>query len=254
MAIDANRFDDSSFNKRLEQAVVCAQAIDPNRVSSLLDMLPAVFQEDRSPGSPNFLGRLLLGFEQLLLGFEADRAIPACAQELGLEQTIAALHRYFEPGAHLAESASAPPEFLHWLAAWVALNLREDWKPERQRRFIAEAVPLYRRRGTRSGVEDMLQIYTEPFEAKVYELPPLQIGVHSSVGVDTVIDGGAPFFFRVLVNLPDVDLQQARLQEATARAIVDLQKPAHTFYALSVVTPTFQIGVHSKVGIDTLLN
>ena len=43
-------------------------AIDPNQVSGLLDSLPAVFQEDREGRAPNFLGRFLLGFEQVLLG------------------------------------------------------------------------------------------------------------------------------------------------------------------------------------------
>ena len=36
-------------------------------------------------------------------------------------------------------------------------------------------------------------------------------------------------------------------------AIIDMEKPAHTFYVLDVVTPIFQIGVHSTIGVDTLL-
>jgi hypothetical protein len=263
MAIDANRTEDARLNERLQRAVACAKSLAPDRASRLLQMLPAVFQEDRSPGLPNFLGRFLLGFEQLLLGLDA--AGPQCLAELGLEQTIDRLYRYFDPGAapegkpdadggtSLSDDTGAPPDFLNWLAGWVALTLREDWDEQRQRRLIAQAVPLYRLRGTRSGVEKMLLLYTDPFDAKVYELPPFQIGLHSTVGIDTVIDGGAPFFFRVQINLPQVDLQQARLQDATARAIIDLQKPAHTYYVLTVQTPTFQIGVHSTVGLDTLV-
>lgn len=221
-------------------------AIDAIRVSSLLDSLPAVLQEDRAGREPNFLGRFLLGFEELLLGLGDP-------DEPGLEETIAHLYRYFEPGATLADGERAPKEFLQWLAGWVALTLREDWDDLRQRDLIAKAVPLYRLRGTRRGVEEFLRIYTR-LGVEIDELAEaFQVGVHSTVGVDTVLDGGAPFFFRVRVLLPSPDPEEIKEQRTVAHAIVDLQKPAHTYYALTVKTPTFQIGVYSTVGIDTLV-
>lgn len=221
-------------------------SIDEHRVSSLLEALPAVFQGDRTAGAASFLGRFLLGFEQILLGV-GDAAEP------GLEEVVARIYRYFEPGADLADGERAPKEFLKWLAGWVALTLREDWDELRQRDLIAKAASLYRLRGTKRGVEEFLRIYTR-LGASIDELgSALQIGVRSTVGVDTVLDGGAPFFFRVRVLLPTTDPAQIKAQRAVANAIVDLQKPAHTYYALTVETPTFQIGVHSTVGIDTLL-
>ena len=37
-------------------------------------------------------------------------------------------------------------------------------------------------------------------------------------------------------------------------AIIDQEKPAHTFYAFRFRdVPTMQIGVHSTVGVDTVL-
>ena len=221
-------------------------AIDANKVSSLLDNLPAVLQEDRTAGAPNFLSRFLLAFEHLLLGL-------GDVSEPGIEETIARIYRYFEPGAALADGERAPPEFLRWLAGWVALTLREDWDEPRQRDLIAKAAQLYRLRGTKSGVEEFLRIYTL-MGIRIDELStPFQIGVHSTIGKDTILDGGAPFFFRVHVLLPDPDPAQIKAQSAVAHAIVNLQKPAHTYYTLTVETPTFQVGVHSTVGIDTLL-
>jgi len=219
---------------------------DPREISSLLDNLPAVFQEDRQAGAPNFLGRFLLAFEQILLGL-GDAGDP------GLEETIARIYRYFEPGAALADGERAPKEFLQWLAGWVALTLREDWDELRQRDLIAKAAQLYRLRGTKRGVEEFLRIYTR-LGASIDELgTAFQVGVHSTVGVDTVLDGGAPFFFRVHVLLPSTQPEEIKAQRIIAHSIVDLQKPAHTYYSLSVETPTFQIGVHSTVGADTLL-
>lgn len=220
--------------------------IDASRVSQLLDSLPALLQQDRVAGGPNFLGRFLLGFEQLLLGL-GDEAEP------GLEERIAGIHRYFEPGPALPAGQRAPAEFLPWLAGWVALTLREDWDELRQRELIAQAASLYRLRGTRRGVEAFLRIYTRLGVAVDELATALQVGVHARVGVDTVIDGGAPYFFRVRVFLPSSDPAQRKAQLGVAGAIVDLQKPAHTHYTLTVVTPAFQIGVHSTVGADTLV-
>jgi phage tail-like protein len=221
-------------------------AIDPNQVSGLLDSLPAVFQEDREGRAPNFLGRFLLGFEQVLLGF-------GDADEPGLEETIAHIYRYFEPGAALAPGERAPREFLHWLAGWVALTLREDWDELRQRDLISKAVPLYRLRGTRRGVEEFLRIYTR-LGVRIDELSTaFQVGVHSTIGEDTRLDGGPAFFFRVPVPLPSPQPEEMKAQLTVARAIVDLQKPAHTDYSVDPKTPVFRIDEHSRVGVDTLL-
>ena len=55
------------------------------------------------------------------------------------------------------------------------------------------------------------------------------------------------------VLLPSPQPEEIKAQRTVAHAIVDLQKPAHTYYALTVETPVFQIDVHSTVGIDTLV-
>lgn len=81
----------------------------------------------------------------------------------------------------------------------------------------------------------------------------MQIGVRSTVNVDTLLDGDAPFFFRAQINLPEFDSAALQRQDGIARAIIDLQKPAHTDYVLDIVTPTFQIAAHSTVGVDTLV-
>jgi phage tail-like protein len=219
-------------------------AIDPNQVSSLLDSLPAAFQDDRTGGAPNFLGRFLLGFEHVLLGV-GDAARP------GLEETIARLYRYFEPGAALADGERAPMTFLQWLAGWMALTLREDWDELRQRDLIAKAVPLYRMRGTKRGVEEFVRIYSR-LGVTIDELTTsFQVGVHSTIGTDTMLDGGPPFYFHVDVLLPQANQREA--QRAVIGAVLDLQKPAHTQYRLTLDTPIFRINVNSTVGVDTLL-
>ncbi len=249
-------------------------AVDENKASSLLDYLPAVYQEDREPGKPDFLGRFLLAFERLLLGLgetSSSAPMPGFEEIIGggrvafsgsaATAVLAGLQRYFEPGyvsenSFLSESESAPREFLPWLAGWLTLTLRRDWGDARdeaqQRELIAKASRLYRLRGTKRGIEEFLKIYTR-LGVVIDELDtPFQVGV-SRVGVDTRLDGGVPFYFHIKVLLPTPDPTLKKKHYEIATAVVDLQKPAHTLYTLTIETPTFQINVHSTVGVDTLV-
>ncbi len=232
--------------------------MDANRVSSLLSLLPAVFQDDRPGDKPNFLGRFLLGFEKLMLGLGDDHAsgtegVPDLQALRGLEESIAQIHRYFEPGAALADDDRAPSEFLPWLAGFLALTLRDDWDDQRRRDLIAQASRLYRLRGTKRGLQEIAKLYTL-HDLTIDEISiGFQIGVHSTIDKDTILDGGAPFFFRVRVPIATPDPKALKEITELAQAIIELQKPAHTYFRLELETPTFQIDVHSTVGVDTLL-
>lgn len=219
--------------------------IDSTTTSSYLQDLPAIFSEDPS------LGRFLLAFEQILTGLEEADGEP----QQGLEDIIGRIHTYFDPkpGETPEATERAPAEFLPWLASWVALTLREDWDEEEKRRFIARIVPLYRQRGTKAGLEEMLRTYTG-MGVEVDEFKqPFQVGVTSTVGLDTMIGGGPPHYFKVKLFLSSRAGRDLSRREQIARAIINQEKPAHTYYDLETVVPTMQIGVYSRVGVDTLL-
>jgi phage tail-like protein len=225
--------------------------------SRLLDYLPAIYRTDP------FLGRFLRAFEKILLG--RDDGVDVCYKDgapvsrednpdicyRGLEETIADLAAYFDP-------QQTPEEFLSWLAGWAALSLRADLPVGIQRQFIANMVYRYRFRGTKANLQELLRIFVrgrpEITETAVAEL---QIGIHSTIGEDTYLRGGPPHFFRVTIVLPE-ELQgrprELARQLAIARAIIELEKPAHTAYELIPIYPgTLQVGMSSTVGVDTLL-
>lgn len=170
--------------------------------------LPAIYREDL------FVGQYLWAFEQVLLG---------------LEQKIGDLAAVFDP-------LEAREDFLPWLSSWVAFTLRSDLELSQQRAFLARIIPLYRRRGTKKNLQDLLSIFTT--------------GVPSIVEPD---DTGPAHHFTITLRLqqakPEVQLRQI----AIAHALIDLEKPAHTTYDLELSFPTMQIGVTSHVGVDTLL-
>jgi phage tail-like protein len=226
---------------------------------SWIDHLPAVLRES-DPDDPQLLEGLLAGLEAVLTG-AGDPRDPGLEELLdgigGPDQVaLAGLERFFSPlppaATAFPERHQAPPDFLAWLAGWVALALRADATEAQQRALIANALPLYRERGTKGGLERLLALYD--VGAVVEEdLDALQIGVHSSIGVDTRLGGGAPHFFRVLVSLPVTDPGALAATRRRLAAIVDAEKPAHTLYTIEIDTPTMQIGVRSTIGVDTML-
>lgn len=229
------------------------------QASSYVRYLPAIYQQDNGIDEVNFLGRFLLAFEQVLTGLGKveepglEEILGGIVDPASGERRLAGIHRYFAPGPNLPDQERAPAEFLEWLAGWVALSLRADLDELRQRDYIARAVSLYRLRGTKQGLEESVRIYTR-LAPTIDELStPFQIGVHSTIGVDTLLDGGGPYFFRVLIRLPAPDPEQIRQQREVATAIINMEKPAYSYYALEVETPTMQIGVHSTIGVDTIL-
>jgi len=257
-------------------------AIDPakldprgGQLSRLLDYLPAVFQEPPGDASaPLPVGRFLMAFESILLGLQKSRAAEWAdvQQQPGLEEILGGarqqgtaelllegIDRYFDPGpdyptdpVKVTDYNRAPSEFLEWLAGWVALALRDDWTDDHKRKFIAKAVQLYRLRGTKAGVIQFVQTYTGGPPIEISEQgAQFQLGVHSQIGVDTVLDSGTPFFFRVTLTSSDPVGFQKQIDIVTA--LIEMQKPAHTSFSLEVKTLQFQIGVNSRIGVDTLL-
>lgn len=210
-------------------------AIDPAATSSYLKLLPSIFSDDP------FLGRFLLAFEHVLTGLKGGEPAPV----EGLEQTIAGIWELFD-------ARETREEFLPWLAGWVALGLRADWSVEQQREFLAQIVPLYRRRGTKGNLADLLKIYTGLAPVITDEIG-FQIGRHSIVGKDTQLGGTLPHRFDVSVTMPNPDQATLQRQHQIASALIDLQKPAHTTYDLTIVFTTMQIHKRSTIGVDTLL-
>jgi phage tail-like protein len=256
-----------------------APSLPSDRESGYLDYLPAVFREDLADGSSNVLGRLLLAFEHVLTGVgDADDAgfeeILDGIVGVGGAKLLGGLERYFDSGvrrddAFVAPAEAAPAPFLDWLAGWVAFVPRSDSSVssdpdvravERERitrRLIAHSVELYRKRGTAQGLADLLAVYA--LGVRIEEPAGwFQLGVNSTIGRDTSLDGTRPHFFRVVLTIPpgltgplkeEIDRRVSLLTE-----IVAAEKPAHTSFEIGLDTETsFQLEVHSTIGVDTLL-
>lgn len=207
--------------------------------SSLLDYLPAICRQE------TFLGLFLLAFEKVLLGrqeiiSEQDQQDLKDLKDLkdlrGLEETIADLHRYFSPD-------DAPAEFLPWLARWTAFNLRAGLSDDQQRKFLANVIENYHWRGTKKGMVELLRVFTEgdpEVTADAQELYRFHVTIRVNVGAQDKERYG----------------EFIRRQRAIAHAVIELDKPAHTFFKeddLQLIFPSLIIG-KARIGEDTLIS
>lgn len=225
-----------------------------SRTSRYLDDLPAIYSQ--GPES-HLIGRFLLAFEQVLTGV-------GFPEEPGLEEILdgipfppdggpmAGVHRYFDPGPAKPDRERAPLGFLEWLAGWVALSLRADWDEGVRRRILAEIVPAYRLRGTAAGLRQILKAFTG-LEPRIQErFGPFTVG-EAVVGESTQLGGAPPHYFLVEAFLPLAEARDLERAREKLRAVIDAEKPAHTYYDLQILVPTMEIAVHSTVGVDTVL-
>jgi phage tail-like protein len=126
--------------------------------SRYLDYLPPVLWRD-DPDPPSFsLGQLLTIFEKVLTGIDDKVAIGHKDHvHSSITAQIAAIDELLDPW-------KARPDFLPWLASWVALEYpalqgRVLWDEYQRRRATSQIARIYRERGLKSGLARYLELY-----------------------------------------------------------------------------------------------
>jgi len=153
--------------------------------SAYLRDLPIIFQDN------DFLARFLLIFESI---WEP------------LEQRQDHIAMYVDPH-------TSPASFLGWLGGWLDLSFSAHWPESRTRRLIAQAIDLYRWRGTRYGLVRMVEVCTG-LTPQISESP------------------AEPFVFRVIVPASlDGEVDRDLVEQ-----LIVAHKPAHAGYRLEFRT------------------
>jgi hypothetical protein len=110
--------------------------------------------------------------------------------------------------------------------------LDENWPVLKRRRLIAQAVELYRWRGTKRGLSDYLEIYTGA-RPTIHDqpYPGMRLGESARLGPGNKLGGVLPHTFVVTLAVPDL----TAINEQIVRQIIESEKPAHTAYRLQIV-------------------
>jgi phage tail-like protein len=181
--------------------------------------LPAIYYQD------NLMGRLLMLFES----FWAP-----------IEQQTKTVPFYFDP-------RMTPATFLPWLASWLELVLDERLPEDRQRRLVQAAVALYRKRGTKDGLREYLELYTgASVHITEQRANNFRLGADGRLGAGVALGTeNRPHMFAVSIMLPRIAVpsgqrhERTRLEKERRRsieAIIEAEKPAHTDYVLRIET------------------
>lgn len=133
------------------------------------------------------------------------------------------------------------PDFLPWLASLIGLSLDERWSEARQRALLGQAAWLYRRRGTKLGLQRYLEIYTNrPVRIVENRAENFRLGAEARLGPTVALGrSNRPHTFAVFVRLPALEIddesertQQELIRQHTIEAIIEAEKPAQTSYTL----------------------
>lgn len=214
----------------------------PQNTSSYLDHLPTVLRAGL------FIGPFLAAFERVLTGEPPD-AIPLqdVTPPTGIEATLDTIHTFFDPEV-------APEELLPWLAGWAATALRDEWDLATKRAFLQHIIPLYKKRGTRDGLLDLLALHAQ--DVAIYD--------HDADAVPPRFTATSPpHLFLVAVSVDGGDVLATARKIRQILAIIDQEKPAHTHYMIELDYTGMQInddpqlypqfGPGIQVGVNTLL-
>lgn len=138
----------------------------------------------------SFLSRFLAIFESILLP---------------VEWTIKGFDQFLDP-------RTAPNAFLPWLEQWFGLDevWRQSWD-ERQRRALLAG---YAWRGTRRGLQQLLEVYTG-----------------QRPNINDEVDG-KPYEIEITLKLDSSTLEKRGIHETSLKHLIDAMIPAHTTYTL----------------------
>lgn len=104
---------------------------------SYLRHLPSIYQKDEK--SKKFLEKFLSIYETFFLG---------------IDKKIDSFTQYLDPN-------SVPDDFLPWLASWLALTIDEKWPKYKISKLIELAPTLYKNRGTKNGMEQIISLFLD---------------------------------------------------------------------------------------------
>jgi len=193
-----------------------------------LEYLPAFYQEDSA--SKEFLTNYLSIYEAVLSNIESR----------------------IEDSPRIFDAEETPDEFLPWLSSWVGAVKDENWPQEKWRAFLKQAAKLYRKRGTKDELRELIRIYTGKHPYAIVERALLQCD-NINADLETVLDDlfGGPYDFCVLLRSKQV---RSETDKKVIKRIIDLEKPAHTCGRLAVLEDQIILNRHTYLGVNTRLN
>jgi phage tail-like protein len=152
---------------------------------------------------------------------------------------------------------TADPEFLPWLAGWMALALDAGWDDRTRRRVLAEAGRLYAVRGSARSLKEWVKRFTG-LDVEVVEnawpFEGFRVGVTSSVGHRSMVAEPKRRAHTFVVRVPVTADSMSEDALERLHRVISAEKPAHTMYCLEFAAPPQReaVDVILAIGIDRI--
>ena len=157
-----------------------------------------------------------------------------------IAKVIDEIDKYFDIWRAPAGETKDAPDFVTWLGTWVALIPQQKWPDQKKRYALSIAADLHKYRGTITGLHCMLALFFEiQVEIKEWTWPDaMQLGVRNTINLDTRIDDQYNINHCFTVTWkpkPEEIGPDLKQKIADIRAMIDREKPAHTFCYFEVI-------------------
>ncbi|WP_432666834.1 phage tail protein [Wukongibacter baidiensis] len=147
---------------------------------------------------------------------------------------------------------NSPPRFLRWLCEWIGMDTYLPWDEKKLRRLIKRSHYIYKKRGTKKAIEEVLKIFLEvdPIiieNFKVHDMDEnneLKKLIVRLYGID-------PYSYTVLIQ-PKKDLTQEEIQWIDR--ILENESPAYCKYNFIILKPWIFLDKHNYLGINSCIS
>ncbi len=192
-----------------------------------IDYLPQIYR--RSDKNGRFLERFLAVFQTMY-------------EELDLE--ISEISRHFDPEC-------AKSSFLLWLADWLDISDSYLWPEDKLRKLLLRAISLYRIRGTKESLSQIIELYTgeKPYIIEEFSIKRF---VGSDYYENTLLPmyGDNPYTVVVLIKS---ELVKSTRDYNVLLKIAEEMKPVTMEIKLVLLDPYIFLNNFSYIGINSVL-
>lgn len=192
---------------------------------SIMEYLPAFYRENKH--NHDFLSRFLGIYQSLIYD---------------LQDQIETVSSYFDPDY-------VEDKFLLWLSEWVSADIPVSWKKEKIQKFIKISFSLYKEKGTKKGLERLIEFYTgkkpiiiEAWEIKEQSDPSVYCESYQPLYKDDIYS-----FFVLIEETCIHTLEDFEM----VKQLVEKYKPAYTNAIVILLKQCIVLGQYSYLGINT---
>ncbi|HWQ70791.1 MAG TPA: phage tail protein [Desulfitobacteriaceae bacterium] len=171
---------------------------------------------------------------------------------LGIFQTLYEdLNLQVRNAAAFFDADCADSRFLQWLSEWLDITDSYIWSEDKLRLLLARSLELYRGRGTKKSIEEIVELYTseKPYIVETFQLEKFK---DSEEYERTLLPlyGDSPFGFTVLVR--EKYVKTVREFNILIK-IIEEMKPVQMELKLVVIKPYIFLNQYSYLGVNSVL-